>query len=169
MNGSREAVWRVARVHLERTGNARIEFRSGERHFRPPRLKKSVGLNGVCRHPRGVLPSLRNTYPSLLYGEYFWKGSICAELIGGLRCHQNFTWVALFFGDVEIIGKRRGVREYFLGRNGMSKGWKIIKVCEDLRTFIMGYIYIYRNEISRRVICRICEDLIMFNVEHEWT
>lgn len=58
---------------------------------------------------------------------------------------------------MEIIGKRRGVREYFLGRNEMSKGWKIIKVCEDLRTFIVGYIYIYicipfrRNEISRRV------------------
>lgn len=72
--GSREAVWRVARVHLERTGNTRIEFRSGERHFRPPRLKKSVGLNGVCRRPRGGASFSSKYLPFLPLWRVFLEG-----------------------------------------------------------------------------------------------
>lgn len=141
MNGSREAVWRVARVHLERTGNARIEFRSGERHFRPPRLKKSVGLNGVCRHPRGMLPSLRNTLPSFMesisgrgaYVRSWLVGSVATRILRGLLC---------FSGMWRLLEREEVCENIFLGETEWARDGKLLR---SVRIFVhlSWGIYIY--------------------------
>lgn len=129
-------------------GNTRIEFRFGKRHFRP-RLKKSVGLNsGVCRHPWGLFPSVRNTYPPLwriFLGAYAWSWLVGSVATG------IFTWAALFFrwrsscGGCRDYWKKGCARvcvwEYFLGGNEMSKGRKLY-VCEDLHVHLSWSIYI---------------------------
>lgn len=140
-------------------GNTRIEFRFGKRHFRP-RLKKSVGLNGgVCRHPWGLFPSVRNTYPPLwriFLGAYAWSWLVGSVATG------IFTWAALFFRWRSSCG---GCRDYwkkgcvyeniFLGETK----WARVENYTSVRIFTYIYrgVYIYvcvyfsfrRNEISK--------------------